>query len=112
MSNANTRAFDAAPVFAALGDATRLSLLAKLRDGKPRSIATLSADAEMTRQAVTKHLQVLASAGLVGSSRVGRESRYACRPETVAKARAYLDRVSAQWDSTLGRLQKHVEDRR
>lgn len=98
-----------APVFAALGDRTRLSLLSKLSDGGARSIATLSADTALTRQAVTKHLQVLERAGLVRSKRVGRESRFAYRPEPVLEARSYLDAVSAQWDEALSRLRSLVE---
>ena len=98
-----------APVFAALGDPTRLSLLMTLSDGRARSIASLSADTDLTRQAVTKHLQVLERAGLVDSRRVGRESRYGCRPEPLAEARTYLDTVSRQWDEALGRLRAFVE---
>ena len=98
-----------APVFAALGDPTRLALLMKLSDGAARSIAALSADSRLTRQAVTKHLHVLEHAGLVRSLKVGRESRFAYRPEPVAEARAYLDTVSAQWDAALGRLKAFVE---
>ncbi len=98
-----------APVFAALGDRTRLSLLMKLSDGQARSIAKLSADTRLTRQAVTKHLHVLESAGLVRSVRAGRESRFAYRPEPIAEARWYLDTVSAQWDDALARLRSLVE---
>jgi DNA-binding transcriptional ArsR family regulator len=99
----------AAQVFAALGDRTRLALLSKLGDGQARSIATLSIDTALTRQAITKHLHVLQDAGLVASLRVGRESRFAARRETLDEARAYLDRVSRQWDDTLGRLKAFVE---
>jgi DNA-binding transcriptional ArsR family regulator len=99
-----------APIFAALGDRTRLSLLMTLSDGGARSIARLSADSRLTRQAVTKHLHVLEKSGLVHSLRVGRESRFAYRPEPMAAARSYLDRVSAQWDDALGRLRAFVED--
>ena len=99
----------AAPIFAALGDPTRLSLLMRLSDGDARSIASLSADTDLTRQAVTKHLMVLEHAGLVSSSRVGRESRFAYRPEPLAGARSYLDLVSARWDAALGRLKALVE---
>jgi DNA-binding transcriptional ArsR family regulator len=99
-----------APVFAALGDRTRLSLLSRLSDGQARSIAALSADTSLTRQAVTKHLHVLEHAGLVANTRVGRESRFALRPEPIAQARSYLDRVSAQWDMALARLRALVED--
>ena len=100
----------AAPIFAALGDPTRLSLLTRLSDGRSRSIAKLSADTDITRQAVTKHLQVLQKAGLVSSSKVGRESRFAYRHEPVAAARSYLETVSAQWDDALARLRAFVEE--
>jgi DNA-binding transcriptional ArsR family regulator len=101
---------DPAPVFAALGDRTRLSLLLRLSDGRARSITTLSMATSLTRQAVTKHLRVLEDAGLVAASRVGRESLFASRPEALADARSYLETVSAQWDENLARLRTHVED--
>ncbi|HEY3813833.1 MAG TPA: metalloregulator ArsR/SmtB family transcription factor [Caulobacteraceae bacterium] len=100
---------DPAPVFAALGDPTRLSLLRKLSAGGRQSIAALSADTELTRQAVTKHLHVLEAAGLVSSERVGRESRFAFEPAPIGGARAYLDGVAAQWDDALIRLKAFVE---
>ena len=105
-----TRPLDPAPIFAALGDRTRLSLLSRLSDGRTRSIAGLSADTHLTRQAITKHLHVLQSAGLVSSLRVGRESRFAYRPEPVVEAISYLDGVSAQWDDAIARLRAFVED--
>jgi len=110
MSAAEARRADPAPLFAALGDRTRLSLLIRLSDGEARSIATLSADARITRQAVTKHLHVLEEAGLVSSSRVGRESRFGFRREPVAEAAAFLDAVSRGWDEALERLRAHIED--
>jgi DNA-binding transcriptional ArsR family regulator len=100
---------DPAPVFAALGDRTRLSLLLRLSDGRARSITTLSTATSLTRQAVTKHLRVLEDAGLVAASRVGRENLFAGRPEALAEARRYLETVSAQWDENLTRLRTHVE---
>jgi DNA-binding transcriptional ArsR family regulator len=109
MSAASGGAPSPAPVFAALGDPTRLSLLVKLSDGRERSIAGLSADARLTRQAITKHLQVLENAGLVTSIRVGRESRFAYRPEPVNDAISFLDSLSAQWDEALGRLKNFVD---
>ena len=109
MSEARARDPDPGPVFAALGDRTRLSLLSRLSDGEARSIAKLSADARITRQAVTKHLHVLQAAGLVTRRRVGRESRFAYRPEPVEQARSYLEEVSAQWDQAIGRLRALVE---
>lgn len=97
------------PVFAALGDGTRLSLLTRLSDGEMRSIAKLSADTKLTRQAVTKHLRVLENAGLVESNKVGRESRFAFRPEPINEAQSYLAEVSQQWDAALSRLRAFVE---
>lgn len=98
-----------APIFAALGDATRLSLLTKLGDGQLRSIAALSADTSITRQAVTKHLRVLENVGLVTSARVGRESRFGFRLEAIAEMRTYLDGVAEQWNDALSRLRSFVE---
>ncbi len=103
------RARDPAPIFAALGDRTRLALLMTLSDGVTRSITMLSSDTRLTRQAVTKHLRVLQTVGLVESVRQGRESRFVARPEPLDDARAYLDRVAAQWDDALGRLKAFVE---
>jgi DNA-binding transcriptional ArsR family regulator len=106
----NPSAADPASIFAALGDRTRLALLDKLGDGQARSIAALSIDTALTRQAITKHLHVLQDAGLVASLRVGRESRFAARREALDEARAYLDGVSRQWDDTLARLKAFVEE--
>jgi DNA-binding transcriptional ArsR family regulator len=99
-----------APVFAALGDPTRLALVATLSDGRPRSVTELSQGAPITRQAVSKHLHVLEAAGLVGSLRAGRETRFAYRPDRIAAARAYLDTVGRQWDAALNRLKAFVQD--
>jgi len=109
MPQAEAHAANPAPVFAALGDQTRLSLLRTLSDGRRRSITALSAGTNLTRQAVTKHLRVLEDAGLVSSSHVGRESHFAFRPEPIVAIRSYLDEVSAQWDDALARLQAYVE---
>ncbi|HKW55413.1 MAG TPA: metalloregulator ArsR/SmtB family transcription factor [Stellaceae bacterium] len=99
-----------ASVFAALGDETRLSVLARLSQGEPQSIARLTLGTALTRQAVTKHLRVLEGAGVVRSMRAGRESRFALEPEPLADARDYLDRVSQQWDDALARLKSFVEE--
>ena len=99
-----------ADVFAALGDPTRLGLVADLGNGAPLSIAALSGGRGITRQAITKHLHVLENAGLVQSIRHGRESRFALRPDALVSAREYLDRVTRQWDNALGRLRAFVED--
>ena len=99
-----------ASVFAALGDRTRLELVARLGDGKPRSIVQLADGLDLTRQGVTKHLRVLHEAGMVARKRVGRESRFTLRPAPLARARDYLARASAQWDDALERLRASVED--
>lgn len=111
MSNAETRMHrpDPALAFAALGDRTRLSLVERLSDGRSRSIARLSADTTLTRQAVRKHLGVLENAGLVASTRHGRESRYELRPESLDSVAEYLEGVRRQWADALARLRAHVE---
>lgn len=103
-------AVDPAPVFAALGDATRLALLSRLSEGRPRSISQLTGGLGLTRQAITKHLRVLEQAGLVQSHRAGRESRFTYLPESIEPLRSYLDNVSAQWDEALDRLKAFVEE--
>jgi DNA-binding transcriptional ArsR family regulator len=97
-----------APVFAALGDETRLRLVARLCAGGPQSIARLTAGSEVTRQAVTKHLLVLADAGLVEGVRQGREHRWALKPEQLEVARRYLDLMSEQWARRLEALERHL----
>jgi DNA-binding transcriptional ArsR family regulator len=99
-----------APVFAALGDATRLSLVAKLCRGRPSSISQLTTGSRLTRQAITKHLRVLENAGIVHSLRVGRESLFELDPKPMEEIRDYLDFVSQQWDQALARLKSFVED--
>jgi DNA-binding transcriptional ArsR family regulator len=96
-------------VFAALSDETRLSLLATLSAGVPCSISQLSADSKMSRQAVTKHLRVLESAGLVRGETAGRECLFELEPKPLEEIRDYLDLVSKQWDKSLARLKKLVE---
>jgi DNA-binding transcriptional ArsR family regulator len=98
-----------APVFAALGDETRLALVAKLAGGEPCSITQLTEGSKLTRQAITKHLRVLEGAGIVHSLRTGRESRFQLDPEPISEARQYLDLVSEQWDQALSRLKSFVE---
>lgn len=97
-------------VFAALGDETRLGLLAKLAEGEPRSITRLTAGTELTRQAITKHLRVLEGAGIVRSVRTGRETHFALDPTPIISAHAYLGHVSRQWNGALARLKAMVEE--
>jgi len=114
MSNEGHSGFDAlttrASVFAALGDETRLSVLKKLCEGRPQSISRLTAGTNLSRQAVAKHLRVLANAGVVRSGRVGRETLFELEPQPIEEVRNYLDQVSKQWDDALARLKSHVEE--
>jgi len=97
------------PVFAALGDETRLSMLGRLSNDGPQSITKLCAGSGVTRQAVTKHLRVLEDAGLVTSERSGREAVFTVEPEGFAKSRELLELISQRWDATLERLRDFVE---
>jgi DNA-binding transcriptional ArsR family regulator len=96
-------------IFAALGDETRLLLVAKLSGGQPCSIAQLTKGSKLTRQAITKHLRVLEDVGIVHSARTGRESLFELDPKPMEEARKYLDRVSEEWDQALGWLKAFVE---
>jgi DNA-binding transcriptional ArsR family regulator len=98
-----------APIFFALGDETRLALLAKLCAGQPYSISQLTQGSRLTRQAITKHLRVLERAGLIRGVRAGRESRFQFNPAPIREAKEYLDFVSEQWDQALSRLRAFVE---
>src|SRR5277367_6747899 len=99
-----------ARVFAALGDETRLILVAKLCGGQPRSISELTHGTRLTRQAITKHLRVLEQAGLVRSTQAGRENRFQLDPAPIESMKQYLDSVSERWDQTLARLKAFVEE--
>jgi len=99
-----------APLFAALGDPTRLRLLAKLGGGTRFSIARLTKGSTLTRQAITKHLQVLRGAGLVRGVRRGRENLFELEPKRLDEARRALEGISRQWDQALARLKSFVEE--
>lgn len=98
-----------APIFAALGDETRLRLVARLCDQSPSSISELTDGHPITRQAITKHLQVLQSVGVVRGEMAGRVRLFELNPEPLLQAKEYLNLVSAQWDEALARLKAHVE---
>lgn len=106
---ASSQVRDAAPLFAALGDETRLRLLVRLSSSGAESITRLCEGSKISRQAITKHLSVLSNAGLVRDRRAGRERMWELNAERLAEAREYLARVSAQWDDALGRLKNFVE---
>ncbi|WP_347901191.1 metalloregulator ArsR/SmtB family transcription factor [Pseudomonas purpurea] len=87
--------------FAALGDETRLRLVAVLCGGGAMSIAQLTQGTDITRQAVTKHLRVLADAGLVRDTKLGRERLWVFEPTQLNDARHSLEVISQQWDQAL-----------
>jgi DNA-binding transcriptional ArsR family regulator len=103
-------AHQAAPVFAALGDTTRLGLVRRLSGEGPLSITRLSEGTGMTRQAVTRHLHALEQVGLVRDTKQGREHVFSLDLKRLEIARQYLDHVSAQWDAAAARLKAFVED--
>ena len=100
---------NAAPLFAALGDPTRLGLVTTLGERGPHSLARLAADLPVTRQGVAKHLDILRVAGVVESERQGRERVWRLNPASIAEAGTTLDRASARWDAALERLRRLVE---
>ncbi|MCK6447380.1 MAG: metalloregulator ArsR/SmtB family transcription factor [Planctomycetes bacterium] len=97
------------PVFFALGDRTRLRLVTLLCAGGALSITALTASTRLTRQAVTKHLHVLESAGVATATKIGRERLWELNPEPLDEARASLELIGRQWEDALGRLKKAVE---
>ena len=100
---------DCAPVFAALGDEMRLRLIAVLCVGGAMSITQLTSGTVITRQAVTKHLNVLAAAGVVHDTKVGRERLWEFEPAQLNEARRSLEAIARQWDQALARLKAVVE---
>jgi DNA-binding transcriptional ArsR family regulator len=104
------RATDAVPVFAALGDATRLGLVGRLSVEGPLSITRLAEGTGVTRQAVTRHLHALGDAGLVRDARRGRERVWELEPRRLEQATRYLEQVAARWDAAAERLRAFVED--
>ena len=103
------RAPDPSPLFAALGDPTRLGLIRRLSTEGALSVTALTEGTRISRQAVTKHLGVLARAGLVESERHGRERLWALAPGQIDEARRALEQISREWDDALGRLRRLVE---
>lgn len=99
----------AAPIFAALGDETRLRIVAGMCGEGPLSIMRLAEGASVSRQAVTKHLHALEEVGLARSSRIGRESIWELRTRRLSEATRYLDQISQHWDRSLDRLRALVE---
>lgn len=98
-----------AHVFAALGDPTRLKLVAVLCAGGALSIAQLTANTDISRQGVTKHLQVLADAGVVRHTKLGRERLWQLEPGQLEEAKRTLEVIGQQWEVALGKLKVFAE---
>jgi DNA-binding transcriptional ArsR family regulator len=99
-----------AEIFFALGDPTRLAVLRKLGDRGAQSATGLAGDANVTRQAIVKHLRVLEGAGLVRHEKRGREVLYALDTRRLDEARAFLEAIEAGWDRAIERLRGMVEE--
>jgi DNA-binding transcriptional ArsR family regulator len=100
----------AAPMFAALGDATRLRLVARLCDAGPQSTMRLARGAQVSRQAISKHLAVLEAAGLARGSRMGREHIWELQRRRLAEVQSFLNQISREWDAAIDRLRMFVEN--
>jgi DNA-binding transcriptional ArsR family regulator len=100
---------NSAPIFSALGDEMRLRLIAVLCMGRAMSITQLTSGTDISRQAVTKHLNVLATAGLVRGVKIGREHLWEFEPSQLEEARRSLELIARQWDQALARLRAAVE---
>ena len=95
--------------FAALGDPTRRHILELMVTDGPTTATALAGRLDISRQAVAKHLQLLAGAGVARFERVGRETRYEARPEGFADVRTWIDRVEHRWTARLDRLAASLE---
>jgi DNA-binding transcriptional ArsR family regulator len=100
---------EAALLFAALGDETRLALLRQLSEVGPASISELAHNFRVSRQAITKHLQFLEAASIIGGKRAGREHVWTLNPARLAEAQRSLHLIARGWDDALGRLKAHLE---
>jgi DNA-binding transcriptional ArsR family regulator len=96
-------------VFVALADPTRRELLARLGAEGELTATMLAQRLPVTRQAVVKHLNVLDAAGLVSGSRVGREVRYAVRPEALNATARWMAALAVDWDRRLARIKRIAE---
>lgn len=99
-----------APVFDALGDPNRLRIIVRLCEAGPSSTSQVTQAIPVTRQAASKHLALLESAGLVASGRRGRERVWTVRTKPLAEASDYLTQLSRRWDAAVERLRAFVEE--
>lgn len=105
-----TATLAAAPLFDALGDPNRLRIVVRLCETGPSSTSQVTESVSVTRQAATKHLELLQAAGLVASSRRGRERIWTLQTRPLIDAGDYLTQLSRRWDAAIDRLRAYVED--
>lgn len=96
------------PVFAALGDDTRWSILSALGEGAA-SASALAKRLPVSRQAITKHLAVLQEVGLVEPVRIGREVQFRVIASQLSETARRLDRIGAEWDRRLTAIKRIAE---
>lgn len=96
------------PMFAALGDEMRWQILTALGEGEA-SASTLAERLPVTRQAIAKHLSVLAEVGVVEPIRVGREVRYRVIGSQLSATARRLDAIGAEWDRRLATIKEIAE---
>lgn len=105
-----TATLAAAPLFDALGDPNRLRIVVRLCESGPSSTSQVTESVSVTRQAATKHLELLQATGLVASSRRGRERIWTLQTRPLIEAGDYLNQLSRRWDAAIDRLRAYVED--
>ncbi|OHV05748.1 ArsR/SmtB family transcription factor [Mycobacterium talmoniae] len=105
-----TATLEPAPLFDALGDPNRLRIVSRLCDGGPCSTSQVTQAISVSRQAATKHLQLMEAVGLVSSHRRGRERIWTVQTRQLAEASDYLTGLSRRWDAAIDRLRAYVED--
>ena len=98
--------------FGALGDATRLQIISLLSNTPSMRVSDIAGHFEMTRPAISKHLNILDQAGLVNANRVGREKLYELRPDALGEVSEWANRHQRLWESALGDLKTHFEEKR
>jgi DNA-binding transcriptional ArsR family regulator len=96
-------------IFTALADPTRRQLLAKLAESSPKTATQLAAEYPITRQAILKHLTILAEAGLVTVQQQGRDKQYTLTPEPLGEVEQWVEAISARWEARLLRLKVLLE---
>lgn len=109
MSSAFPSAGEISAVFSALGDPTRLQVVARLAAEGPLTVSALADGAVISRQAISKHLRVLDEAGIIRGHRDGRSRVWELDPDRLDEARRAVEVISRRWDESLRRLQLLVE---